>query len=120
MLENLSFSYCENISQFSITARKLCSLTIKGCFSSELHKSIRLNLDLKSISTLDLDNWSLQYIMGETATTGLPPQLHALNVEFLKLSEFSFQNDVGTAAFVRLLCICPKLCKLEICFLVIN
>ncbi|CAH9119677.1 unnamed protein product [Cuscuta europaea] len=115
MLENLSFRGCENILHLKITARKLCSLAING-LCSEVDKSLRLNLDFKSICTLELDNWSLQYILAESATKGRQLQPHTLNVELLILSGFRFQRDVETSSFVRLLCICPMLCQLEISF----
>ncbi|CAH9096380.1 unnamed protein product [Cuscuta epithymum] len=116
MLENLSFWSCANIPDFKITARKLCSLAINGWYYSQLNKSPRLNLDFKSICTLDLDSSSLQYIVEESATREQLLQPHALNVELLKVSRFCFQRDVVTFAFVSLLCICPKLYKLEISF----
>ncbi|CAH9096394.1 unnamed protein product [Cuscuta epithymum] len=115
MLENLSFRGCENILHLKITARKLCSLAIHG-LCDEDDESLRLNLDFKSICILELDSWSLKYVLFESATKGHQLQPHKLNVELLRLSEFRFQRDFKTSSFVRLLCICPKLCRLEITF----
>ncbi|CAH9124101.1 unnamed protein product [Cuscuta epithymum] len=112
MLENLTFSSCKNIFHFKITARKLCSLTIKYFYRSELS----LSIDLKSICTLELDSYSVQTILGTGATMGHRLQQNVLNVELLKLSALHLQRGVETSAFVSLLCICPKLHELEICF----
>ncbi|CAH9124131.1 unnamed protein product [Cuscuta epithymum] len=107
MLKNLSFSSCNSIAPFKITARSLSSLTIKNCFNRDSGKILPIACDLISIRTLDVDYGSLE---------GLPVQANAINLELLKLSKFRFQDDVTTSAFVRLLSICPKLCKLEITY----
>ncbi|CAH9119674.1 unnamed protein product [Cuscuta europaea] len=110
MLEILSFRSCKNILHFKIIARKLCCLTIKSCYRSELS----LNMDLKSICTLELDSYYVETFLGTSATTGHQLQLNVLNVELLKLSGLCLQRDVETSAFLSLLCICPKLYELEI------
>nr|GMD28589.1 F-box/FBD/LRR-repeat protein At1g13570-like isoform X1 [Ipomoea batatas] len=54
VLEKLSFIHCRNIFHFDITAPKLCSLTIEFCSTTVRGKFLLVNLDLRSISTLDL------------------------------------------------------------------
>ncbi|CAH9096386.1 unnamed protein product [Cuscuta epithymum] len=111
MLKNLSFRSCTNILHFKTTARNLCSLTING-LCGELDQSLWLNFDLKSIRTLDLGYWSLQNFLGPRAQF----QPNALSVELVKLSGLCFEYHVDVSAFVCLLCVCPKLCELEITF----
>ncbi|XP_019149866.1 PREDICTED: F-box/FBD/LRR-repeat protein At1g13570-like [Ipomoea nil] len=108
VLENLSFLSCQNIFYFNLTAPKLCGLTIKCCSSNVPDKFLPVNLDLKSFLTLELEG-SLQEFGKEFTKLGFQ-----LNVEYLKLSCFSHKSDVRTSAFVNLLQLCPKLCKLEI------
>ncbi|RAL37558.1 hypothetical protein DM860_000252 [Cuscuta australis] len=115
-LENLVFKYCEDIFHFNITARKLCSLKVNCCSGKEVGKFLPVNLDLTSICTLDLDYYTLVYIIGQYTTKECLLQLPALNVELLKLSSFCFHDDARTSAFTCLLCKCPKLCNLEISF----
>ncbi|CAH9119670.1 unnamed protein product [Cuscuta europaea] len=104
-LKNLSFKSCTNVLQFNITATNLCTLKIKGCFYCKLCNFPTLAPDLISIRVLDLDYHFLEV---------LPPQTATINVEWLKLSNFRFQDDVRTSAFVSLLRICPKLSRLRI------
>ncbi|XP_031121839.1 uncharacterized protein LOC116024939 isoform X1 [Ipomoea triloba] len=134
----MSFLSCQNIFYFNITARKLCGLTIKCCSSNVPDKFLRVNLGLKSIVTFELEG-SLQvfswiffigllfiynFFLGTDVSffililkefdkefTKLGFQL---NVEYLKLSCFSYKSDVISSALVPLLRLCPKLCKLEI------
>nr|GMC74086.1 F-box/FBD/LRR-repeat protein At1g13570-like [Ipomoea batatas] len=52
-LETLSFLMCRNMCNFNITAPKLCILTIV----SDVHdKFLPINLDLRSICTLDFES----------------------------------------------------------------
>ncbi|XP_031121840.1 uncharacterized protein LOC116024939 isoform X2 [Ipomoea triloba] len=104
----MSFLSCQNIFYFNITARKLCGLTIKCCSSNVPDKFLRVNLGLKSIVTFELEG-SLQEFDKEFTKLGFQ-----LNVEYLKLSCFSYKSDVISSALVPLLRLCPKLCKLEI------
>nr|GMD70725.1 F-box/FBD/LRR-repeat protein At1g13570-like [Ipomoea batatas] len=102
-LETLSFLNCRNICHFNIITPKLCSLTFKSS-SSDVHgKFLPINLDLRSICTLDLEG-PLRKIVEEFARMEFPQ----LNVEYLKLSCYP------SSAFVHLLRQCPKLCKLHI------
>nr|GMD24064.1 F-box/FBD/LRR-repeat protein At1g13570-like [Ipomoea batatas] len=111
VLEKLSFIRCLRIFHFDITVLKLCSLTIEFCLSTVMDKFLPVNLDLRSISTLDLGG-HLQF-----------PEVffllskHTLNVEYLKLScfyEFYTKSDRSSSVFVHLLRLCPKLHKLDI------
>ncbi|VFQ95310.1 unnamed protein product [Cuscuta campestris] len=114
-LENLSFIRCKDMFHFNITPRNLSSLTTKGCYNSESDKFLPVNLDLKSICTLDMKNCSdLRYFLGQYTTKGLSLQPPALNVELLKLSNFWSGDDDEISAFVCLLSNCPKLCNLEL------
>ncbi|RAL37559.1 hypothetical protein DM860_000253 [Cuscuta australis] len=115
-LENLSFMYCTNLFHFNIGARNLYSLTINHCFSSKTGNFLPVNLNLSSISVLDIDSFSLQGFLGQYTSKGHSLQPFALNVERLKLSEFCFRDDARISAFVCLLCKCPKLSHLEIGF----
>ncbi|VFQ95334.1 unnamed protein product [Cuscuta campestris] len=112
-LENLSFYCCENISHFNIIARNLRSLRIARHSTGKGDNFLPVNIDLRSIHTLDLEGSSHEDILGDHTSNGLPPQLPALNVKSLKLSGDYFLTD---AAFVCLLRKCPKLCKLKIHF----
>nr|GMD28478.1 F-box/FBD/LRR-repeat protein At1g13570-like isoform X1 [Ipomoea batatas] len=110
VLEKLSFIRCRNIFHFDITAPKLCSLTIEFCSSTVRGKFLPVNLDLRSISTLDLGG-HLQGLK-EFSRMGFH-----LNVEYLKLScdqEFYTKSDGSSSMFVHLLRLCPKLRKLDI------
>lgn len=80
-------------------------------------KFLPVNLDVKSICTLNLNHYyCLKYFVSQYTTKEPPLQLLALNVEVLKLSDFCFHEDARTCAFVRLLGKCPKLRHLEIGF----
>nr|GME07577.1 F-box/FBD/LRR-repeat protein At1g13570-like isoform X1 [Ipomoea batatas] len=110
-LENLSFISCKNTLYFDITAPKLRSLTIKSCPSNGLGKFLPVNLDLRSISTLDLGG-CVQGFVKEFTKMGF-----RLNVKYLKLScyeGFYTQSDRSFSVLVHLLRLCPKLCKLVI------
>nr|GMD28563.1 F-box/FBD/LRR-repeat protein At1g13570-like [Ipomoea batatas] len=110
VLEKLSFIRCRNIFHFDITAPKLCSLTIEFCSSTVRGKFLPVNLDLRSISTLDLD--LLFKGLKEFSRMGFH-----LNVEYLKLScdqEFYTKSYGSSSMFVHLLRLCPKLRKLDI------
>ncbi|RAL37557.1 hypothetical protein DM860_000251 [Cuscuta australis] len=115
-LKNLSFFCCENISHFNIIARNLCSLRIAHFFTRKGDNFLPVNIDLRSIHTLDLEGSSHEYILGDHTSNGLPPQLPALNVKSLKLSGDYIQTDAAALPFVCLLRKCPKLCKLRIRF----
>ncbi|CAH9119669.1 unnamed protein product [Cuscuta europaea] len=111
-LKNLSFRRCTNVLQFNITATNLCTLKIKYCFYCKFCNFPTLAPDLISIRVLDLD---YHFLKNEfLAIKVLPPQTATINVESLKLSNFRFQDDSRTAAFVSLLRICPKLFRLGI------
>ncbi|VFR03528.1 unnamed protein product [Cuscuta campestris] len=89
------------------------SLDVDEC--SETGKFLPDNLDLKSISTLDMDYYSLKDFVGQYTTKEPSLQMPALNVELLKLLNFCSQDDDELiSAFVCLLSNCPKLCNLEI------
>ncbi|XP_031121011.1 F-box/FBD/LRR-repeat protein At1g13570-like [Ipomoea triloba] len=108
-LEDLSFISCKNTFYFDITAPKLRSLTIKSGSSNELGKFLPVNLDLRSIYTLDLGG-CVQGFVKEFTKMGF-----RLNVKYLKLScyeEFYTQSDRSFSVLVHLLRLCPKLCKL--------
>nr|GMD28479.1 F-box/FBD/LRR-repeat protein At1g13570-like isoform X1 [Ipomoea batatas] len=116
ILENMSFLSCQNMFYFNITIRKLCGLTIKCCSSNVPDKFLPVNLDLKSIVTFELEGTDASFFIlilkeFDKEFTKLGFQL---NVEYLKLSCFSYKSDVTSSALVRLLRLCPKLCKLEI------
>ncbi|VFR03510.1 unnamed protein product [Cuscuta campestris] len=117
-LENLSFIHCEDMFLFNINARNLCTLTIECWYTTQLGKFLPENLDLRSIRTLEMDNYTLQDFLGQYTTNGIALQLPLLNVELLKLSEFCFLDNAiaRVSAFVCLLCRCPKLRNLEIKF----
>ncbi|XP_031121025.1 F-box/LRR-repeat protein At3g59200-like [Ipomoea triloba] len=111
MLENLSFESCSNLPDFNITAQKLHSLRIDSCPKYQLP----FHLDLGSIRTLDLDYSSMEGFVNEFTGRGLQQPL-ALDVEYLMLStkyHRHYLKDVYSA-FIQLLQICPKLCKLDI------
>ncbi|XP_031120897.1 F-box/LRR-repeat protein At3g58940-like [Ipomoea triloba] len=110
MLKNLSFISCDNLSNFNITAQKLKSLTIEDCSVFKLS----INSDLRSIRTLDLDNYALKEFVKRCTRRGLQPQPLPLNVECLRVSEHSFYGDDISSAFIHLFKICPKLCQLDI------
>ncbi|CAH9124128.1 unnamed protein product [Cuscuta epithymum] len=105
LLKKLLFKRCKYVSQSNITARNLCTLKIKGCFYSKFCNLPTLVRDLVFVRNLDLDYHFLKV---------LPPQTAAMNVESLKLSNFRFQDNGRTSAFVRLLRICPKLQSLGV------
>ncbi|XP_031121407.1 uncharacterized protein LOC116024612 [Ipomoea triloba] len=112
MLENLSFENCYTLPNFNITAQKLHSLRIGSCFCYDLP----INLDLRSIRTLDLDCCSLKVFVNAFTEKGLQQQPIALDVEYLMLSTKDHDHDKEDvySAFIHLLQICPKLCKLDI------
>ncbi|VFR03512.1 unnamed protein product [Cuscuta campestris] len=116
-LKNLSFLHCEDVFHFNITARNLCTLRINGFYGSKLGIFLPANLDLNSISTLIIDTRILEYFLGRYTAKQFMLQLPSLNVEQLSLRFLCFQHDVAASAFACLLCKCPKLCHLEICFL---
>ncbi|CAH9118542.1 unnamed protein product [Cuscuta europaea] len=97
----------QRCSHIKFTARNLCSVAIRNCSCSNLCNIF----PLASIRTLDLDYFSPKVLI-----KGLPQQTDATNVELVKLADFHFQNDVLASSFVRLLCVCQKLHKLEIRF----
>ncbi|XP_019150388.1 PREDICTED: uncharacterized protein LOC109147210 [Ipomoea nil] len=89
MLENLSYINCDNLSNLNITAQKLKSLTINECRAFQLS----INSDLRSIRTLDLDNYALKEFVKRCNRRGVQPQPLALNVECLRVSEHTFLRD---------------------------
>ncbi|XP_019150041.1 PREDICTED: F-box/FBD/LRR-repeat protein At1g13570-like [Ipomoea nil] len=110
-LENLSFIDCKDSFYFDITAPKLCSLTIKSNSYNMLAKFLPVNLDLRSISTLDLNGF-VQGFVKEFTRKGF-----RLNVKYLKLSrfeEFYTQSDRSSSLLAHVLRLCPKLRKLVI------
>ncbi|XP_019149811.1 PREDICTED: F-box/LRR-repeat protein At2g42720-like isoform X2 [Ipomoea nil] len=111
MLENLSFEICYNLHDFNFTAQKLHSLRIDSCPFYQLP----FNLDLRSIRTLDLDCSSMQGFVNGFTGRGLQQPLE-LDVEYLMLSTEDYHDHVEDvySAFIHLLRICPKLCKLDI------
>ncbi|CAH9096398.1 unnamed protein product [Cuscuta epithymum] len=116
VLENLSFNHCVNMSQFNFLATNLCSLKIVTSSFYALRTFLPVNLNLSCIRNLNLTDSSLQYFVEELdrgLKRGPPLQL---NVEYLKLSDHYSQIADRTSAFVRLLRLCPKLCKLDISF----
>ncbi|XP_019149810.1 PREDICTED: F-box/FBD/LRR-repeat protein At1g13570-like isoform X1 [Ipomoea nil] len=116
MLKNLSFISCDNLSNLNITAQKLENLTINNCCIFQLS----INSDLRSVRTLDLDNYALKEFVKRCTGRGLQPQPLALNVEYLRVSEHSFLRDDISSAFIHLLRMCPKLCQLDISLLLID
>ncbi|XP_019161838.1 PREDICTED: F-box/FBD/LRR-repeat protein At1g13570-like isoform X1 [Ipomoea nil] len=108
VLESLLFYCCGDIFNFNMTAPKLCDLTITGCYSDCLDKFLPVNLDLRSISTLNLQYSNIEKFVEEISRMGFQ-----LNVERLKLS-FTYQTDTITPALVHLLQSCPKLCRLDL------
>ncbi|XP_019149871.1 PREDICTED: F-box/FBD/LRR-repeat protein At1g13570-like [Ipomoea nil] len=116
MLENLSYINCDNLSNLNIIAQKLESLTINECHAFQLS----INSDLRSIRTLDLDNYALKEFVKRCNRRGVQPQPLALNVECLRVSEHTFLRDDISSAFIHLLRMCPKLCQLDISLLLID
>ncbi|XP_031120896.1 F-box/FBD/LRR-repeat protein At1g13570-like [Ipomoea triloba] len=110
MLENLSFIGCDDLSNLNITAQKLESLTINNCRVFQLS----INSDLRSVRTLDLDNYAFKEFVKRCTRRGLQPQPLPLNVEYLRVSEHNYLRDDISSEFIHLLRICPKLCKLDI------
>ncbi|CAH9096420.1 unnamed protein product [Cuscuta epithymum] len=104
MLENLSFIRCKNMIHCNIAAPVLGALAIKG------PGSISVNLNWRSLRTLDLDALSLKSLVEDFCRSLQPP---ALNVELLKLSNVITPNDDVSSAFIHLLKLCPKLVKLD-------
>ncbi|XP_019161840.1 PREDICTED: uncharacterized protein LOC109158376 isoform X2 [Ipomoea nil] len=80
----------------------------RGCYSDCLDKFLPVNLDLRSISTLNLQYSNIEKFVEEISRMGFQ-----LNVERLKLS-FTYQTDTITPALVHLLQSCPKLCRLDL------
>ncbi|XP_019161842.1 PREDICTED: F-box/FBD/LRR-repeat protein At1g13570-like [Ipomoea nil] len=107
VLESLLFYCCENIFNFNMTAPKLCDLTITSFYSHCLDKFLPVNLDLRSVSTLNLQYSNIQKFVEEINRMGFQ-----LNVENLKLS-FDCRSDTIIPALVHLLQTCPRLCKLD-------
>ncbi|CAH9118541.1 unnamed protein product [Cuscuta europaea] len=95
-----------NFFEFDLDSKQRC-VAIRNCSCSNLCNIF----PLASIRTLDLDYFSPKVLI-----KGLPQQTDATNVELVKLADFHFQNDVLASSFVRLLCVCQKLHKLEIRF----
>ncbi|XP_019150434.1 PREDICTED: F-box/FBD/LRR-repeat protein At1g13570-like [Ipomoea nil] len=113
MLKNLSFMRCDNMFNVNITAKKLDSLTINDCHVFQLP----ISLDLSSVRTLDLDNYSLTDFVKGCTRRGLQPQPLALNVEYLillEVSESTYLTSDVSSEFIHLLRICPKLCQLDL------
>ncbi|CAH9119678.1 unnamed protein product [Cuscuta europaea] len=116
VLENLSFKNCVNMSQFNFMATNFHSLTIETNTFCAWRTFLPVNMNLTCICNLNLTDSSLQYLVEELdrrLKRGLPLQL---NVDYLKLSDHYCQIADRTSAFVRLLRLCPKLCKLDIRF----
>ncbi|CAH9126555.1 unnamed protein product [Cuscuta epithymum] len=98
---------CRNISGFNITAPKLSCLTI--CFT--LRQGILpVNMDMKTIHSLHLDDYSTKDFIKEL--TRLGKQGTTLNVNHLKLGVDVKDDEIS--AFIDLLRMCPKLYRLDI------
>ncbi|XP_019149874.1 PREDICTED: uncharacterized protein LOC109146680 [Ipomoea nil] len=119
MLEDLSFVECNNIFDFNIVAPKLGSLNIIPrkflCYCYKGFGVLQPNLDLRSISGLNLDcsTCCFEMFIEKLTRVGNAP---ALNIELLKLhiSSYSFPpKNINNSAFIHLLQACPKLCELD-------
>ncbi|VFQ81233.1 unnamed protein product [Cuscuta campestris] len=105
MLECLA---CKRISDFNITAPKLKRLQIIPWTESPI---LPLKLSLKPIRHLQLGTICLKSFAKELSRLGQDGT--ALNVEHLEL-QFCPRKDKEISAFIHLVRMCPKLCKLDV------
>ncbi|VFQ95324.1 unnamed protein product [Cuscuta campestris] len=124
MLEDLSFYACsQTMFYFNVNAPKLCTLTIQSCsYNQNIGYLPDNSTFLENVRTLVLDPFSIMYFLKPFSRSGISLQRCELNVECLKLlddplhcdpeREWVVYHDISFA-FIRLLQICPKLCKLH-------
>nr|GMD39445.1 F-box/FBD/LRR-repeat protein At1g13570-like [Ipomoea batatas] len=90
----LSFIHCCNIFHFDISAPKICSLTIEFCSSIVRGKFLPVNLDLRSISTLDLGGL-LQFDSMATKRMDILSELHAVSLTNKMLNALKLMSFQG-------------------------